>query len=235
MKHFILLSLSVIGLIGSSLAQALIPKIGISMSTLRAAEFIPEMNNEYSNNVGYTLGLGYNIPVIPVGHGMLSIQPEMNFLQKGFKIDAAGDFYFGELYYKLKTYQVYTLNYLEFPAPLKYEFGSDKIGVAVYAGPYVGFALGGKYTATATRENEEVSEEFINAKGKIIFYESNEPNELTLDHNVDYGLVAGISATVFNRIVLDARYGGSFADLKHNEKSKNQALQFSVGVPIHLN
>ena len=234
MKNLILLSFLVVGSASSGLAQTLIPRIGISISTLGSEQFVAEMDNEFSNKTGYTFGMGYNIPVTAVGHGMLSVQPEINFVQKGFKINAEGEFYFGELYYLLKTHQEYTLNYLEFPVPVKYEISSDKIGIAIYTGPYVGFALGGKYTATATRENEEVNEEFINAKGKIVFYDSTDPSELTLDHNVDYGLVAGISATLFHRIILDARYSGSFADLKHDEKSKNQVLQFSVGMPIRL-
>ena len=79
---------------------------------------------------------------LPIGDGLFVIQPELHWLQKGYKIsDAAmgGDF-------------TSTLNYLELPLLLRINFG-ETLKLFAFGGPSVGYLLGGKY------ENDLFSED----------------------------------------------------------------------------
>ena len=216
-------------------AQTFIPRAGITISTLEADEFVKEMDNEIKSQSGFVIGLAYAIPVGTFAKGIFSLQPELSFVQKGFKVDAAGDFAGSESYYHFTTNQEYTIHYLEIPVLAKYEFGSDKLRIGLQAGPSLGFGLGGKYKSTMRMQDEFDYDETTNSEGDIRFYDSDEVNTTSFDHNVDFGLQAGAGVTIFERIALDVRYGMSLTNLNHEEKSKNRVLQLSVGVPLRFN
>lgn len=232
--HIILLILSSATL---TQAQTLIPKAGFVISSLGADEEVRSGNGttsktEYSSQNGFTFGLGYNLPVTTLNKVMFSLQPEFNFIRKGYKTSTAGEFYLGEVYHQITSKSEITLHYMEIPVLAKFEYGSDQIKVALYAGPSLGFALGGKYKVNmATDDGETVNAEY---KGKIKFYDTNEENEIGFDHNVDFGLQGGGAVTFMKYITVDVRYGMSLTDLHHDQKSKNKTLQFTVGVPISL-
>ncbi len=229
------ISIAIIILISiSGHAQTLIPKIGISLSTLGASEHVPMMINSFSSQSGYTIGVGYSIPVKPNGISLFSIQPEILFVQKGFKVDAQGEFIFVEQLSLINTHQEYTVNYLEFPVLAKYELGSDNFRFSFYAGPSIAFGLGGKYKAVATRTTEGGTEQFINTEGSIKFYKSKNTSDINFDHNVDVGLQVGVGITLFNKVMVEARYGNSFTDLNEERESKNRLIQLILEVPIAL-
>lgn len=66
----------------------------------------------------------------------LSIQPEVDFIQKGMQLELE---FFGET-----TKSKQTWNYIEIPVLVKYKFGTDAVKAAVMAGPSLGFALSAK-------------------------------------------------------------------------------------------
>lgn len=103
----------------SSQAQKLeiIPKAGINISK----QTIEGISNE-KVKVGFQGGVGFNVST---GLGAFSVQPELNFLNKGTKVKVAG----GNADLKL--------NYLEVPLLAKYSFGP----VYVNAGPSLGLLL----------------------------------------------------------------------------------------------
>ena len=216
-------------------AQTFIPRAGITISTLQADEFVKEMDNEIQSQTGFVIGLGYAIPVGTFAKGIFSVQPELSFVQKGYKVDDSGDFAGSESYYHLTTQQEYTINYLEIPVLAKYEFGSDKLRIALQAGPSLGFGLGGKFKSSMRVQDEFEYDDTTDTEGDIRFYDSDEVNVASFDHNVDFGLQAGAGVTLFERIALDVRYGMSLTNLNHEEKSKNRVLQLSVGVPLRFN
>jgi hypothetical protein len=216
-------------------AQTFIPRAGITISTLQTDDFVREMDNKIQSQSGFVIGLAYAIPIGTFAKGIFSLQPELSFIQKGFKVDASGDFAGSESYYHLTTQQEYTINYLEIPVLAKYEFGSDKLRVAIQAGPSLAFGLGGKYKSTMRIRDEFEYDDTTNSEGDIRFYNSDETNTTSFDHNVDFGLQAGAGLTVLDHISLDVRYGVSFTNINHEEKSKNRVLQISVGVPIRFN
>ncbi len=231
MKNVVSIALFSIFFSISSYGQTLIPKVGVSFSTLHADEFVTQMDNQFGNKTGYSFGIGYNIPVKLSGNGLLSIQPEISYVQKGFKVDAEGEFFY-EGAYTLNTHQEYSIHYLEFPILAKYELGPDNFRFSVSVGPSVGFGLGGRYTSVATRTDEVETTELFNTKGDIRFFQSKDPNEANFDHNIDFGLQLGVGVSVFNKIAVDVRYGNSFTNINEYSDSKNRVLQVTVGVPI---
>src|SRR6478609_7048618 len=88
----------------TSYSQTLIPKVGMSFSSLRAEEFVTSMDNKFSGESGFSAGLAYNLPIKPMGNALLSIQPEVLYVQKGFQVDAEGEFLGGEQYVLIRSH-----------------------------------------------------------------------------------------------------------------------------------
>ncbi len=218
----------------SGYGQTLIPKVGVSFSSLQADEFVAQMSNKFKGQTGCSLGVGYNIPIKLNGNGLFSLQPEISYVEKGFKVDAVGEFYFNEAYYTINSHQEYSIRYLEFPILAKYEIGPDNFRFSFSVGPSVAFGLGGRYKSVATQTDDVETTEFINTKGDIKFFQSKDPNEASFDHNIDFGLQVGAGVSLYNRIAVDVRYGNSFTNVNEYNESKNRVLQFTVGIPIIL-
>lgn len=225
--------LLIVGTFTTVHAQTLIPKAGVTLSTWKTEE-APE-GSEYSNSrkAGYTFGVGYNVPVTSFGPVMFSLQPEISYVQKGFKGKSSGEFQIGEAYYQFNADNENRINYIEIPVLARFEYGSDKLKVGLYAGPSLGFALGGKYHSKSTVDTGEGTNVY-ESEGDIVFYPSDEPGDLDLDHNIDFGIQGGAVFTIFNRVAVDIRYGQSLTDIYHDSKSRNNVLQFTVGMPIRL-
>ncbi len=71
---------------------------------------------------------------IPIGGGFFMVQPELHWLQKGYKIADAGSL--GEV--------TSTLNYIELPLLLRVNFGGS-LRLFAFAGPSAGYLIGGTY------------------------------------------------------------------------------------------
>ena len=74
------------------------------------------------------------LAAIPIGGGFFMLQPELHWMQKGFKIEDAltGDDYTS------------TLNYIELPLLARINFGGS-LKVFAFAGPSVGYLISGSY------------------------------------------------------------------------------------------
>lgn len=71
---------------------------------------------------------------IPIGGGFFMVQPELHWLQKGYKIEDAATV--GDV--------TSTLNYIELPVLLRLNFGGS-IRLFAFAGPSAGYLIGGTY------------------------------------------------------------------------------------------
>jgi hypothetical protein len=71
---------------------------------------------------------------IPIGGGFFMIQPELHWLQKGYKIEDA------DIYGDITS----TLNYVELPVLARINFGGS-LKVFAFAGPSVGYLVSGTY------------------------------------------------------------------------------------------
>lgn len=165
---------------------------------------------------------------------LFSVQPEISFVQKGFRVDAEGEFISIEQPESIQSHQEFTINYLEIPILGKYELGFEKMKLSIYGGPYVAFGLGGRYKSTSTRTSGGLTETFIDTQGSVKFFKSRNPSDANFDHNIDFGFQVGMGLNCFNKVILEARFGNSFTNLNEYMESKNKVFQFTVGVPIYL-
>lgn len=236
MRKVILVFGIVIGAVSLTQAQTLVPRIGTTISTTT----IEEPNNEdqsgkITSQNGFTAGLGYNVSIKALGKVMFSLQPELTYIQKGYVMSTAGEFQIGEPIYRYTGESKFTINYFEIPVLAKFEFGGDKIKVGAFAGPSIGFGLGGKYKTVFNIEKGEEGVETQVYEGDVVFYRPDgEANKTDFDHNIDFGIQAGASVTLMKYIQLDVRYGMGLTDLNHDDESKNRVIQFGVSVPIAI-
>lgn len=196
---------SVFALLASlSFSQTLIPKAGLAMAKLGGSDV-----EDQKFNLGFTLGMGFNLPL---GSGPLSIQPELNFIQKGSKANI--DIYSSKL----------KLNYLEVPVLVKATFG-ETTKFYFNAGPSIALGLGGKLKATEGSITEEVDVKFGDGEDEEALY---------VEKKTDFGLQFGGGVVIAEKIMIDIRYGAGLSSLFEDEKVKNNVLQFTVGVPLNL-
>jgi len=190
---------------GFSYGQTIIPKVGLTLSKwsgddVEEAKFKP----------GFTIGAGLNMPL---GTGVISLQPEINYIQKGVKFEE------GDISDK------YTLNYLEVPVLVKATFG-EGTKFYVNAGPSVAFGLGGK------NKWEEGNEE---GESDIKFGDEDEnSDDFYIEKGTDIGLQLGAGVIVAEKVMIDVRYGLGLTDLYDNNSVKNNVLQFTVGIPLSI-
>lgn len=105
---------------------------------LRGGAIISKQDFESTNvtedpesKLGADLGLTVSLPI---GGGFFMVQPEVHWMQKGYKIADAGSL--GDI--------TSTLNYLEIPLLARINFGGS-LKLFAFAGPSIGFLLSGTY------------------------------------------------------------------------------------------
>ncbi|HRJ31041.1 MAG TPA: porin family protein [Cyclobacteriaceae bacterium] len=234
-KHLIVSALLLITTFASAQTLSIIPKIGATFSTV-ATEF----DENIKSKPGFTLGAAVNYGLTD----MLSVQPELNFIQKGFK-EEYSESWDEEVdgrwfYYQNDFKQVVTINYIELPVLARATFGKVT-KFHVMAGPSLGFALGGKYKQEGSFTESYDDEVFVypnDAKGSIKFGkipDGYEGNDRYIDNRIDFGLQFGGGVLVANKILLEVRYGlglSNSAESTATYEKKNRVIQFTVGMPI---
>ncbi|WP_333819535.1 porin family protein [Ohtaekwangia sp.] len=200
----LLLVVALIVAVGASYAQSIIPKAGLSLSNIHGSDA-----SGTDSKAGLTLGAGFNLPL---GKGAFSIQPELNYIQKGFKASEDGG-----------TAKL-NLNYLELPVLVKASFG-DVTKFYVNAGPSVAYGLGGK-----------VSYEEGNMKysSKVKFGDGDDDGIVYFSNQIDFGVQFGGGVLIAGKVMVDVRYGLGLTKFTDDVKAKNGGFQFTVGVPISL-
>ncbi|RMG78744.1 MAG: PorT family protein [Bacteroidetes bacterium] len=172
----------------------------------------------YSNvltktNTGFTAGVFANIPMFE----NFSLQPEINYIEKGAKVYPRQDVYMS----RNET----TWRYLEIPVLAKYRITSDKGNFYLSGGPFAGYAM----SAVQDLQNwpSDGGEGGINRISddnlKYNFRSDYDTNGQK-DNRFDFGLAVG-AGVEFNvgpgQFLLDARYGWDLTD----------NVQFQNGTP----
>lgn len=222
MKRIITLSICV--LLSTALYSQItfIGKSGVSLSNITFNEDINAQSPgdfKYESKTGFMIGLAMEIPIVAQ---RFSIQPEVLFVQKGYK----------EKYDDSESSSSYktTFNYLEIPAFARVNFGK----FYVLAGPSIAFGLGGTYKGSDTSKTIPSTAEH---EGKVKFGEepTNYNGSNLYANAVDMGLQFGAGLN-FKVIVIDVRYGLGLSDVfdeNHiNSNAHNRALQLTLGLPM---
>ncbi len=164
--------------------------------------------------------------------GNLAIQPAVMYAQKGTSYKSTNS---GVTIESTTRYE-----YIEVPVNLVYTTGGDK-GFQVFAGPYIGFGIGGKakLEISGTGIIDGKSESDIKFDGK----ESADVNDTKIHaKNPDFGINAGIGYLV-SGIQIQLGYGLGLSNLAPNDSDdketdysvKNKQLQLSFSYLFNAN
>lgn len=219
-------------------AQRFIPRIGASLYKASVHSKYPEYD-EVLPTVGFTAGVGYEISLTD----KISLQPEINFIQKGFNYKHE-HYDQGEDAYELNKFTL-TVTYLEVPLLIKVQLNKFYL----VGGPSIGFGIGGKlkqeydfndvstdlgFTKTYDVKFEDVPEGYASDSNTYEY----------VNNRTDIGLQVGAGIEIFNKLMIEFRYGLGLTRLydmrddiyqfDHANQAKNHVLQLTVGMPIGL-
>jgi hypothetical protein len=154
---------------------------------------------------------------IPFGEGALRLIPEINYVKKGFKLDASGSF----LGQPISITGTSFINYLELPVNLAFTVPSGDNFFVFGGGPYAAYGLSGKnkgsYTLSDIKTEEESDIEFGNNE------EERKP--------FDYGLNFMAGYLMGNGAMLKFNYSLGLANISNNEQTtyKNSYFGLTLG------
>lgn len=208
---FLLALLFVVGLGFTSMAQSISvgPRVGLNLATqvVTGGESEEEdaWNDEVKANTGVQLGAVANFGISE----LFSIQPELLFVQKGYKFEEDDMSVTGKY------------SYLEVPVLAKISFGNEQLKGFVTAGPTLGYWLSGKDTFKA--DGGEIS-------GDIDFDDDEDGEEKRFEAgaSIGVGLAYKVGPGALN---FDVRYGAGFTSVYESEgdaKLKNSGISISV-------
>ncbi|MBX2898068.1 MAG: PorT family protein [Cyclobacteriaceae bacterium] len=220
---------------GSSMAQAqfLLPRAGATFSWVQFDD--PSLTQ--TEKQGFTFGLGYNFKI----SNRISIQPEFNFIQKGFSSSETYTVYpYGGGYYDVSVMDKKGLNYLQLPLLGKVTLG-NKIKVFLNAGPALGFGLSGKGSYSYNTEGvdglgDPISAN-VNIDYKVIFKEAPlgyEGEDDYIKERIDVSAQFGLGISLFDKVILETRYGHSISSFNTYPKMQHRLWQITIGVPIRF-
>ena len=154
-------------------------------------------------NKGMTFGFLVDLPL----HGNLSLQPELNYLEKGTVLRK----------YNMFGHYDLTWKYLELPVLAKYRFDLGTSNFYLTAGPSLGYAISGERDIDLWLmevNDEGGTTELVTEQGDYSFRSEFDQNGRK-DNRLDFGLMfgGGLEFKVGpGMMLLDTRYGMDFTD-----------------------
>jgi hypothetical protein len=240
MKKTLLLSAALFTFGAASAQVSIIPKAGFTLATQQFREKPDPNERDIMTNRGFTAGLGFNVPVGK--SNLFSIQPELAYVQKGYR----SAFHQGFIGTVISNN---TLNYLEMPLLGQVRFGTERIKVFATAGPSLAYCLNGRYTfrsSNAKFSDSSVKVRFgntpVDASPDVFYLDPQYHNRLDVGIQAGLGIGLAVGPGVLQ---LEARYGhGLTAFFKGNTDNDfspdddpdlwNRAAAFTLGYAIPL-
>lgn len=199
-KLFLVFAIGAIS-ITSTLAQVGF-KAGANFATLaQEGDGLTKDDIENRSIVGPVLGLTFGMNLGDI----ITIQPELLYSQSG-----------GSNTYNILgtvTRNTYRINYLELPVLAKLQLGNSNqqgIGIHLAAGPWIGYALNGKYKSKTTLDDSVIAE----TEDSFTFDDKDNAER------INYGMI-GAAGVSIGKIVLDLRYNYGFNNLLDKDADNN--------------
>lgn len=224
-KRAIIPFLFILGLVQFSSAQVSIGfKGGVNYSSVSLAgtgKFTPNIKTMD----GFTAGFVAEIPLL----NGFAFQPELAFSRKGFRVTDGLDLDLFNLPIPLGAEAHTKINYVEMPLLGKYAMGSERAGVYMLLGPYVGYAT-----------NAE-----LQTKARVLIDINLTTTTIDLDNDRydrwDAGVVGGLGVWVkagSGKIFFDTRYQQGFTnmfeDTRVDVRMKNRGIGINAGYMIQF-
>lgn len=194
-------------------------KLGANLSTVaEERENVTKDQLENASVLGPVIGLAFGLNP----GSLLVVQPEILYSQSG-----------GRNTYNLlgtETDVRYKIDYLEVPVLFKLQLGNNEgegVGLHLAAGPWLGYALGGK-TKTVTTIGG--SPEVINER-KFTFDDEDDARRF------NYGLI-GAAGLGFGKVTIDLRYNFGLNNILDNDADNtndNRPVLQTRGLALSLN
>jgi hypothetical protein len=185
------------------------PKVGYNLST---THFTRDNQFKTSYRSGIEAGV---VASLRVGH--FALQPAALYSQKGYRLDFAipGDRLTSPLYYSGNT----RLDYLAFPINIVYSQHAQGQGWQVFAGPYLGVLLGGRYTSSTA---VDVTYAGAVTTGKVASESGFDANNSTTTYSkkIDAGLQAGLGY-LYRDFLLQATYSLGLRNIHYRDFAAN--------------
>lgn len=200
------------------------PRVGVTLAKWSLNEDELADFGDIKNRSGLLAGVVAEIRL----NDNFAIQPEINFMQKGFKSEYSEvDSIFGSLEEKTNA----VINYLEVPVLLKAGASFGPARVDVLAGPSFGYGLNGKVKYEFTFDGETEKEE------EDIDFEDDEISRLDLGLQFGAAVTFGLGERA--NIFVDGRYLLGLTNLNDSGdddiKAYNRGIALSAGVLFSLN
>lgn len=172
------------------------PRVGLNLATVP----FKDRDRTYHTNAraGVEAGL-----LADIGFGHFALQPALLYSQKGFTVDdtytTSNDF--GNTIITA-LHEKYRLNYFTIPLNFAYAQRSNGQGVQLFAGPYLGFLLGGTYSyddrkvVTAGGTATTYSDKADGDVGTGDYYTTNRTDTKFYSRRLDAGLQFGLGYRV---------------------------------------
>ena len=189
MRNSILLVLAMICCAAPTLsAQSFGLRVGVNATDAKFDVGEQEIETEGETNL--MLGIFANLPI---GTSLISIQPELNYLNRGYSYD------FNALVAGQGVSFDRTLAYVDLGAILRLNFGTENgLGFYVGAGPQYSYAVSGSVTqVTAAGETE-----------RDVDFDSDRLNRGELQ----FAAIGGLSYDLGIRVFIEGRYNGSLGN-----------------------
>ena len=225
MKKTAFLAAALLATAAVSSAQAQDIRFGLRAGA-NYANLSGNIKNEdtYNNKVGFLGGVMLNVPLL--ADGLLSVQPEVLYSQKGFENKPTE---FTSVLGKQKREGNVNYNYIDVPLLLKFK----ALGFVAEAGPQYSYLLSSnnetKTTTTPTIGSPTVSE-------------TKDKNDVSGLNRNELGYVAGVGYEATNGLSLSLRYTGAFSDFVKSDNNtyfdgdlknaRHSAFQLSLGYLI---
>lgn len=125
------------------------PRVGLNLSTFHYPDESAFQNPYLSNQSSYTLSHRSGIEVglaASIGVEHFAIQPSLLYSQKGYQADFEQGYPdISKGFVSRPFHYTSRFNYLTLPINVVYTHRKNGQGAQVFAGPYIGFLLGGNY------------------------------------------------------------------------------------------
>lgn len=218
--------LFVFGVIIASVIQtanaqiSIMPRVGVVISDVKLSSALKD-GGDIKPHLGTVFGVSLNYKI----NDLFSIQPEANFINKGFKYEREEVIISEGTYTERNKVQI-GIQYLEIPVLAKFSVGNDQIRAYFNLGPNISFGIGGKNKVEYSEDyggNDIYTESF---EGKVKFGEepSNNEKDAYFDNSIDWGIQAGGGFGVKlgpGQLVLDFRYGMGLSNLFDSNQSRS--------------
>ncbi len=196
------------------------PQVGLNVSSLKVED---DQGMDIKSKIGLSIGA---IAEYGLGETM-ALQSGLIYSSKGSTYEESAtesDGMGGEISVKMDG--TVAINYLEIPVNFKYYIPAGSTKVILSAGPYVAFAMGGKYDMDMTMSYMGVS--MTENESEDLNFGSSEEDDFS---STDFGLNLGAGIEIKN-FVISAQYGLGLKNIDavevDGQSTKNNNLSFSV-------